>query len=145
MIRGLGGFIEAANALLIGTGFVGAAIFYLFVEILRYPLAQMPTLGPWRWMRYSWMALFLLIGVAALASGLALLVNPLSDVFRDMSTTLSQHLPAPIASVLMFIIGLFLPFSFGITPLLIASYALLLRDAADEMRRAITWRKLQRQ
>ena len=71
MNNGVGQWLFTAqriDVLLLGIGFTAATLFYLSVEILRYPLAHTPTLGKWRWMRFGWIMLFLLIGAALLAS-----------------------------------------------------------------------------
>jgi len=120
MNNGVGQWLFTAqriDVLLLGIGFTAAALFYLSVEILRYPLAHTPTLGKWRWMRFGWIMLFLLIGAALLASPF---ISATSALF---------YVPFPC------------PFSFVLVIVLPVNLLLLLRNWIDEVRRALVWRQ----
>lgn len=105
------------DVLLLGVGFAAAALFYLFVEVLRYPLAHTPMLGRWRWLRYGWIMLFLLVGVALLAS----------PFIGGVSALFSVPFPCPITPVLVIV--------------LLVNVLLLMRNWFDEVRRALVWRQ----
>ncbi|HET9980279.1 MAG TPA: hypothetical protein VFQ32_07540 [Ktedonobacterales bacterium] len=119
---------EYIDLIVPGVAFVGAAIFYMLVEILGYPLASIPTLGNVRWLRFTLMAIFLL-------TGLVLLIGEIT-------------ISAPVLFRTKFQLDPLAPFAIpciAAAPLLVLCLLVVLRAAVDEIRRALLtrqWRRL---
>ena len=127
-MRSIGLSIEFAEHVVLvapGVALVGAAIIYLIVEILGYPLAHTPTLGGVRWARWALIALFLLAGLVLLA-GEVIVSAPV--LFR----ALFRLLPFTAIGIVL-------------APLLVLCLLVMLSNALDEIRRALLWRRLRRE
>lgn len=127
------------DALLLGTGLVAAAIFYLFAEILHYRVVRMPSLGPWRWLRYGWMALFLLLGVPLIILGLALFTRPLAEVAAALSGVGTALYSIPLPAQVRSVVGAVLSLLCALPLVLIGIWGLVLRNIIDDVRDALDW------
>ena len=130
-MRSLEPYVELAEHIDViapGIAFVGAAIFYLLVEILGYPLASIPTLGSVRWLRCTLIAVFLLVGLALL---LGEIIFSAPVLFRAL---FQRETFAPLSAPCL-----------ALAPLLVLCLLVMLRSVVDEMRRALIWRRWRRE
>ena len=119
---------EYIDVIVPGAACVGAAIFYLLVEILGYQPVSIPSLRGARWLRFIQMSALVLVGLALLIA--------------------EGAISAPVLFRALFQRDFLAPFSapcLALAPLLVLCLLVMLRSAVGEIQRALVSRRWRRE